>query len=211
MEFTGISNNIPNSGWRRPATTTYASFQNAFKNPEDFTTVNTSSNAVAGLPANASPFVKPNAVGNWADVEIINSNNIVSLYINKQRIFSPFNNTNTLFQQGYLMLGYENPAASATGAGNEAAVYFSGLQVVSIATAAHPPTITSTSVSGGNVVINFSSPDGTDTTSSFTVQSTSVVTGTFTDTAATISGGAGSFQATIPVSGGIQFYRIHHN
>lgn len=210
MEFTGISNNIPNSGWRRPATSTYTSWQNVFKNPEDFTTVNTTSNAVAGLPANASPFVKPSAVGNWADVEIMNSNNVVKLSINHQQIFS-FNNTNSLFQQGDIMLGYETPAASATGAGLDAAAYFSDLQVVSIASVPHSPTITSTSVSGGNVIINFTSPDGTDTTSSFTLQSTPVVTGTFTDTAASITGGSGAFQATIPVSGAAQFFRIHHN
>jgi hypothetical protein len=211
MEFTGITNAIPNTGWRRPATSTFSPFANVFKDPEDFTTVNSSSNAVAGLPANASPFVKTN-VGNWADVQIMNSNNVVTLSINKQTIFT-YNNTNTLFQQGNVMLGYETPAASALpSAGPDAAVYYSNLKVVAIASAAPgAPTITSTTVSGGNVVITFTSPNNTDTTSSFTVQSVAVVNGTFTDTPATITGGSGSFQATIPTSGATQFYRIHHN
>lgn len=211
MEFTGISNNIPNSGWRRPATATFASYQNIFKDPDVFTTVNSSSNAVSGLPANASSFIKPNLVGQWSDVEIQSSNNVVKLFINKQQIFS-LANTNSLFQQGYIMLGYETPASSVDGAGSTAAAYFSNLKVVALASpTVAAPTITSTAISGGNFVINFTSPNGTDTTSSFTVQSMPVVTGTFSDTAATITGGTGTFQATIPVSATTQFYRIHHN
>ena len=209
-EFTGISNNIPNSGWRNPANSTYASWQNIFKNPEDFTTVNSSSNAVAGIPANASPLLRPNS-GNWADVEIMNSNNVVKMSINHQQVFS-FNNTNTLFQQGTVMFGYETPASSQTGAGAEAAVYFSDLQVVALASpVAQPPTITRTTVSDGTVVITFTSPNGTDSASSFTVQTIPVVTGTFADTAATITGSSGTFQATLPVSGATQFFRIRHN
>ena len=210
MEFTGISNNIPNSGWRRPATGAIGTYANVFKDPDVFTSVGSTSNAVSGLPANASPFVKPTLVGNWADVEIKNSNNVVTLSINKQQIFS-LANTNTLFQSGNLMLGYETPGASATGAGPDAAAYFSDLQVVSLASAIAAPTITSTSVNGGTVTINFTSPNGGDTTTSFTVQSVGIVNGTFTDTAANITGGSGTFQATLPVSGSTQFYRIHHN
>ncbi len=208
MEFTGISNNIPNSGWRRPAISTATSFQNIFKDPEDFTTVNTASNAVAGLPSNASPFVKPTLVGNWADVEINTSNNIVTLNINHSQIFS-MANTNSLFQSGHLMLGYEVP--NAENGSVDAAVYFSDLKVVRLASAIAAPTITSTAVNGASVVINFTSPNGSDTTSSFTVRNVAVVTGTFTDTPATITGGPGTFQATLPVSGSTQFYRIHHN
>ena len=96
------------------------------------------------------------------------------------------------------MLGYETPAAS-TGAGPDAAVYFSDLKVVSLASAIAAPTITSTTVNGANVVINFTSPNGGDTTTSFTVRSVPVVDGTFTDTPATITGGPGTFQATLPV------------
>ncbi|MGZ4974392.1 MAG: hypothetical protein ACXWDN_16655, partial [Limisphaerales bacterium] len=145
-------------------------------------------------------------------VEVKTSNNIVTLTINKQQIFS-LANTNANFQSGKIMLGYETPSASVSpGAGLDAAVYFSNLKVVSLASATvGAPTITSTTVNGANVIINFTSPNGADTTTSFTVQKVAVVDGTFADTAATITGGSGSFQATLPASGSTQFYRIHHN
>ena len=82
-----------------------------------------------------------------------------------------------------------------------------------------PTTVTITNISltasPGNVVISFWSGIAGDTTSSFVVQSaaTLVNAGTsFADVSppAVITGSAGSFQATVPVSGSQQFYWIHH-
>ena len=74
--------------------------------------------------------------------------------------------------------------------------------------------ITGISLSGPNVVIHFISSNAGDTPSSFTVQSaaTLVNAGTaFADVnpAATITGSAGSFQATLAKSGNAQFYQIN--
>ena len=75
-----------------------------------------------------------------------------------------------------------------------------------------PVYITGTSLSSGNVVINFTSGNLGDTTASFAVQHCGTVNGTYADVspAAIITGSAGSFQATIAKSGNAQFYRIHH-
>ncbi len=70
--------------------------------------------------------------------------------------------------------------------------------------------ITNTTVSGGNVTMVFSAGTS-DTTGSFTVQSTSAINGTFADVspAATITQlSPGVFQAVTPVSGPTSFYRI---
>jgi len=209
MEFTGISNNIPNSGWRRPATSTFSPFANVFKVPQDFSAVNSATNNTSGLPANASPFLLPSAVGNWSDVEIKQSNNVVTLTINKTQIFS-MANTNTLFQSGHPMLGYEVPNAEY--AGSEAAVYFSDLKVVSLAAVQTASVqITSVQVSGGNSVINFTSTITADPASQFTLRSSSTVNGAFSDTAAPVTGSGGTYQATIPLSGSMQYYRIRRN
>ena len=70
--------------------------------------------------------------------------------------------------------------------------------------------ITNTSVSGGNVIMVFSAGTS-DTTASFTVQGSSVVSGPYADVspAATITQlSPGVFQAVTPVSGPTHFYRI---
>jgi hypothetical protein len=115
---------------------------------------------------------------------------------------------------GYLMLGYADPFGASIGA-PEAGVYYSNLQVVQLA-AAVPPVITINSIviSGGNVVVKFTTSSGSDTTSSFTLRSSGTVSGTYNDVspAATITSlGSNQFQATTPYNGGTQFYRIHHN
>jgi hypothetical protein len=211
-EFTGVTNCIcpANTGAQFPEAWTYASFVNSFKS-NVFTSLNTSSNLVGGVPANASPLVVQNYSGNWADVQIVNSNNVVTMDINKTVVFS-YVNTNSLFQQGTLMLGYEEPNGETAGA--EAAVYFSNLQVVSLANPVL--TITSISINGaGSVVITFTDSSTSDTTASFALQHAAVLTGLpgeFSDVSpvATFSGGSGSFQVTYPRSGNAQFYRVRH-
>jgi hypothetical protein len=76
--------------------------------------------------------------------------------------------------------------------------------------------ITRTSLDGfGNVLIDFTSSGLGDTTASFAVeQAGALIHGStpFVDAtpAATITGSAGSFQATVPQSGDMQFYQIRH-
>ncbi len=68
--------------------------------------------------------------------------------------------------------------------------------------------ITNITVSGGTVTIGFTSNSTSDTPANFALQHCTVVNGTYTDVAATITGSAGSFQATLSTSGDAQFYRI---
>jgi hypothetical protein len=208
MEFTGLTNCIcsANTGWLRPATTTYAPFVDVYKTVL-YTSVNTSSNLVGGLPANASLAVLPSG-GDWADVEVKTVNNLVTLSINHTPIFT-YQNTNSLFQSGFPMLGYEVP--NAENAGSDAGAYFSNLQVVRLAqtviTILH-----GTSVGGGNITIQFISSNGSDTTSSFALQSSGTVNGTYTDVSppASFTQSAGTFKTIYPQSGAARFYRIRH-
>jgi hypothetical protein len=209
--FTGITNCTAcpqNTGAIFPQALIATSFVNQFKT-NCFSCVNSTTNLSGGLPANGSPLISSLPLGNWADVEIINSNNVVTMDVNKTVLFS-YVNTNSVFQQGFLMLGYEEPNGEA--AGTEAAAYFSNLQVVSLP----PPTvlsITGITISGANVVITFTSTGASDTTASFTLESSSVVNGTYAiDTTATYTQlGPGAFQVTYPKNGPSEFYRIKHN
>ena len=208
--LTGSANAIPNAGWAKLSAlfaSTTTAFQNAFKNPNDFTTVGISSNAIPGIPANASAAVVSTATANWADVEIKQVKNLVTLSIDKTPIFT-YTNNNSVFQSGTIMLGYEDPFDSL--GDQDAAVYYSNVQVVRLG----PPVITRTALSGSNVQISFISVDGDDTPASFALQSSSVVLGPYTDVspAATITQdpATGVFTAVTAQNGPIQFYRIRH-
>ena len=126
----------------------------------------------------------------------------MTLSIDKTVIFT-YANTNTLFQQGSIMLGYEDPFDS-TGA-LDAAAFFSNVQVVRLSTL----NITGLSVSGGYVTIQFTSPDG-----NVALQSCGVVNGIYTDVspAATFTQDPVTdvFQTVYPQSGAAQYYRIRH-
>lgn len=75
-------------------------------------------------------------------------------------------------------------------------------------TSATPPNLTSISVADGLVTIRFTA-DASDPVTAFTVLSSSTVTGTYAPVGnATITGSNGSFQATVPVNGPAQFFRI---
>ena len=77
---------------------------------------------------------------------------------------------------------------------------------------ASSPDITNTSIQGTNVVLQFTSPDLYDTTSSFTLQRSPVVQGPYSNTPGTITGSSGSFQFTVPLTTNtIMFYRLLHN
>ena len=200
ISFSGTGGKLPNTGWQYLANLYQASFTNAFK-----TNVFTSDGG-PGLVANFSPYEYGND-SSWADVEIKQVKNIVTLSIDKTPIYT-YTNT-TAFTNGVLMLGYDDPFNASGGV--DGAVYFSNLRVVRIAPSG-PPTIGEATVNNANstFVMDFTCTDSSLTTSSFTVQSSATVNGTYTDVAgATITQlGSNAFQAVVPVSGSIQFYRI---
>jgi len=206
QEFTGSSTN---AGWVRQGTDSYASYLNVFKTAL-YTSSNNSSNLVGGLPAN-NVLVIPTPVGQWADVEIKQVQNVVTMSINHTPIFS-YANTNsytTLSKSGCLMLGYETPGGS--GGFTDAAAYFSNLQVVRLAQTVLT-ILPGTSTSGGNITIQFTSSNGADTTGLFVLQSAATVNGTYSDVspAASFTQSAGVFQTVYPQNGPVRFYRVRH-
>lgn len=69
-------------------------------------------------------------------------------------------------------------------------------------------TITKITASGGSIVLTFSG-SSTDTPSAFSILSASTVNGTFAAVTATVTEpSSGIFQATLPASGAVQFYRV---
>ena len=143
-----------------------------------------------------------NTANNWADVEIKQLNNIVTLSIDKTPVFVYTNVT--VFTSGRLMLGYNDPFDSV--GSSDGAVYFSNLRVVSLASRM----ISQIAVNNGSVIINFTTVDGDLTASSFALQSASLVAGPYSDVAnASITPlSVGAFQAVAPQTGSMQFYRI---
>jgi hypothetical protein len=64
-------------------------------------------------------------------------------------------------------------------------------------------------VSGGTVTINFISSDASELASAFTLLSSSTINGVYSSAAsASVTGSGGSYQATAPTRGDVQFYRI---
>jgi len=209
QEYTGTGGTLPNSGATQLATTGAANFTNTFKHA-----VFTAPGGLSGgTPANNSPVGVNPADDSWSDVELKQINNVVTLSIDKTRIFTYTNTTH--FTNGYIMLGYNCPIQGAFNqyiGTPDAAAYFANLRVVSLS----GPTITSIVVTNGNVgnvVLTYQSTDGDDTIASFAVQSASVVTGPYSDVspAATITQtGTGQFQAVTAVNGLARYYRIRH-
>lgn len=197
LEFTGAGGQLPNTGWTQLSTKTRSSFANAFK------TNVFSSSAGPGLPANNSVLNGGDAE-NWADVEIKQLNNVVTLSIDKTPVFVYTNTTS--FTNGTLMLGYNDPFSSVGAL--DGSVYYSNLRVVSLAS----PIISQIAVNHVNstAVINFTTVDGDTTAASFALQSASVVKGTYADvvSASITQLSAGAFQAVVPLNGSVQFYRI---
>jgi hypothetical protein len=210
-EYTGQGGVNNNAGWTRLATKAASSFATAFKiNPGPFTCFDGAGGGsqTAGQPANGSPaFSYDNST--WSDVEITQQKNIVTMSINHTTIFT-YTNT-TVWTNGYLMLGYADPFGTTVG-NAEAGVYYANLQVVDLT----PPiiTINSIAISGGNVVIKFTTTSSLDTIASFKLQSSGTVNGSYADVspAATITSlGSNQFQASAPYLGsGALFYRINH-
>jgi hypothetical protein len=73
--------------------------------------------------------------------------------------------------------------------------------------AAFPLHIANLRVAAGTVTINFTGAPS-DSYAAFTLLSSAAVNGAYTDAGATITGSGGAFQATVPINGPRQFYRI---
>ena len=76
---------------------------------------------------------------------------------------------------------------------------------------APPPTFSTISIAGTNVVMGFSTSNPFDNTGSFTLQSAGLVQGPYTNAPGTVTGGSGTFQITSPQTGETMFYRLKHN
>ena len=77
---------------------------------------------------------------------------------------------------------------------------------------APPPTFSTVSIVGTNIVMGFTSANTFDNTGSFILQSSGLVQGPYTNTPATFTGGNGTFQVSAPVVPSISamFYRLIH-
>ncbi|MGH7952901.1 MAG: hypothetical protein ACREFE_13430, partial [Limisphaerales bacterium] len=216
QEYTGAGGALPNTGWTQLAT---AAVSTAYRNVFKHVIFTAPGGISGGTPANNSPVSALPADNSWADVEIKQMNNVVTMSIDKTPIFV-YTNT-TQFTNGYLMLGYDCPIEGAFQqyVGNpDAAAYFSNIRVVQLGA----PAITSItdSINGGtnNVVIQFTSPDSEDTTTSFALQSSGIngVSGPYADvstaafTQITTNANAALFQVTTSMTNTTQFYRIRH-
>jgi hypothetical protein len=131
IEKSGIGGTNGNTGWVNIATASRSTLVNIFKNPAPYSSLNGNVSA-AGLPANSSPAtgLSVGYTNAWADVEIKTVNKKVTLSINKSTIFT-YNNTNSVWTNGTIMLGYDDPFSSIGGV--DGAAYFSDLKVVRLA------------------------------------------------------------------------------
>lgn len=203
---------VTNTGWTMLGAQFAPTFAQQFKDTQTngpFTTLTSAGAWTPGVPANSSP-----AIGyddsTWSDVQIQQLNGVVTMSINQTPIFV-YTNT-TAWTNGYLMLGYEDPFGASVGT-QDAGVYYANLQVVQLPVPS-VMTVNKIAISSGNVIITFTTSNSSDTTSSFTLQSSGTVnTGYNSVPAANITSlGSNQFQATTPYLRGAQlFYRIAHN
>jgi hypothetical protein len=210
-EFTGLGS-LPNTGWTNLAVTASSTVATQFKTNvfTSYASINVPpyqsgwTEGGPGIAANGPPALVGANPNSWSDVEIEQMNGVVTMSIDKTPIFVYTNNTS--FTNGMLMLGYEDPYD-----GNESpdtAVYFSNLRVVALT----PPLI-SGSVYGsatGKYTFEFTTPDDTVTTSSFNVVGATAINGPYSAVSgATITQlSNGAFEASVPISGAIHFYRV---
>jgi hypothetical protein len=157
-------------------------------------------NSVIGVPGNNTALASPTPI--WADVELSQIGKIITLRINNAPIFT-YSNT-TAYASGNIMLGYDD-AFDSIGL-NSSYVVIDNVRVVRLTGLP----ITSVQDAGANIQLDFTL-DLNDTPSSFKVQTASAVAGPYADTAATVvQVTPGTYRATVPKSGGAQFYRIRH-
>lgn len=144
-----------------------------------------SSGSGAGSPGN----LPTSSTKSWADVEIKQIGNVVTLSINKIAVVSYTNTTS--FTSGDIMLGYMDPYDSIGSAGG--AAYYSNVRVVNLNTA--PPTI-AISHSGGSVTLTW--------TGTATLQQASALTGSPTDWSDVVA----TSPYTTSTTGAAKFYRL---
>jgi hypothetical protein len=165
---------------------------------------------IALYPANQTGISQAGNMGaSWHSVVVTKVTNIVTWAIDGITIATVTNDPASLSTN--VFIGYHDEFAGSSGTPAMSFAIVDNLKVMTYSDA--PPTtpsaanITRIAVSGGNVQINFTGAI-TDDASAFTIQSSQTVNGTYSNTAATITGGAGSFQASLPVNGTTRFYRI---
>ena len=152
---------------------------------------------VAGAPANFQDTVTPS----WAQVQLSQIGNVITLSINNSNILS-YTNT-TVYTNGNIMLGYDDAFDSNTGTG--AAAVYDNVRVVDLGR----PNITLIQTVNTNAVMNFTWTLD-DPASAFKVQRATVVTGPYADvgTATIVKLSPGVYQATAGQSGSAAYYRI---
>lgn len=155
--------------------------------------------AISGAPANNLSRFPATPI--WADVEVSQVGNIITLKINNSVIFS-YENT-TPYKSGNIMIGYTD-AYDSIGLPSSYVV-IDNVRVVDLT----QPTVTITAVKvvGGNVEIDFTGP-ASASASAFVLQEASAVNGTYGDVSATVTGSNGNFKAVRALGGSQQFYRI---
>lgn len=153
--------------------------------------------AAGGAPANL-PF---STTPCWADVEVSQIGNVVTLKINNTVIFA-YTNT-TAYTSGNIMLGYTD-AYDSIGSG-EGGVIYDNVRVIDL----KRPIITSFQLIGTNVVVNFAWTLD-DPTSAFRLQKATAVGGPYADDGSAVITrlSPGVYQASTPFTGGNVFFRI---
>jgi hypothetical protein len=180
-----VANNPTTLGPGRSATT----LTDVFKSPP---------NSVAGVPGNNALLGTPI----WADVEVSQIGNIITLRINNTPIFSYSNATS--YASGNVMIGYDDAydsvslGTSFVVIDNLRVVRLNGLKLGSIRDL------------GTNVQLDFTF-DLTDSPAAFQVLGGPVVSGPYADAGGTVVQlTPGTYRATVPKNGAAQFYRIAH-
>lgn len=186
-------NSAPNAGLGPTvlASAVASAFTGTFKSPP-WTVGAIGGGVPANLLASATPC--------WADVEISQIGNVVTLTIDRTVIFSYTNATPCT--SGNIMLGYDD-AFDSVGAA-EASVIYANARVISLAV----PVVASIQTDATNARINFSAGAG-DVPGQFVLQAASLVTGPYNDVSSAITSlGGGNFRATRALNGNQQFYRL---
>jgi hypothetical protein len=152
--------------------------------------------APSHLPGTATP--------SWVQVEISYIGDVVTLTMNNTEIFS-YNNTNSAYNSGNIMLGYVD-AFDSQGS-PDAAVIYDNVRVISL----DGIRITRIQTVGGNAVIDFTFSIN-DAPSAFALQTATAVNGPYANagSATIIQVGPNTYRATVAQSGPTQFYRIKH-
>ncbi len=212
-EFDGIFYAVETDAQTSPNFVNYSSPATSSNNPAPLTAgVNSSaftdafkSNPwiVAGSPAMSAPSNTPV----WADVELSQVGNILTLTINHTKILSYTNST--AYTDGRIMIGYLDAFDSLGSIQNY--IIYDNVRVVSLAA----PVITAISLnpSGSPVTVDFQVGDG-DQVGQFVLQASTSVTGPYTDMSSTITvlqnGPPKMFRATkvLAPTGSQMFFRV---